>query len=118
MQEKLLLISFPRDNCKSKTDFQLITNTRISTYSRVPLAPRKVFEKPHEEAKQVLQSDPSFNTSVAEDYSSATSFGRFILALLGATLSGIFFMFTINSAQNAFIVNKTHQEVDSIWERD
>lgn len=111
-----MLISFPRDNCKSKTDFQLITNTRISTYSRVPLAPRKVFEKPHEEAKQILQSDFSFNTSVAEDDSSATSLGRFILALLGATLSG-FFMVTTNSAQNAFIVKKTYQEVDSIWER-
>lgn len=85
-----MLISFPGDNCKSKTDFQLITNTRISTYSTVPLAPRKVFEKPHEEATQILQSDLSFNTSVAEDYSSATSFGKLILALLGATLSGFF----------------------------
>jgi len=86
-----VLISFPRDNCSSETDLQLITNTGISTESRVPLAPRKVCEKPHEEAKQILQSDFSFNTSVAEDYSSTTSLGRFILALLGATSSVGFF---------------------------
>lgn len=92
MEKKLVLIRFPGDNCKSKTELQLITNTRISTHSRAPLAPRKVFEKPHEEAKQILQSDLSFNTSVAEDYSSTTSFAKFILALSRATLSGDFYV--------------------------